>query len=194
MEQNKFKLSSEVLAQLRYMRQYMNLAAEDVSVELGKSKAWLGQIERGKLLSIKKNDLIKLLEMYTVYSEEEIVSDGVLDNFIETGFALKNAPESKDWYEEVELIESYFYNYLNRCESDKDRNEKLIYIHALLRCLERYPESTSSFIQIFSTLEEIFDCYIDLTHDQYFLKALSLRQKLDHILKEELDTVLELVK
>ena len=187
MEQKKFKLSEEVQTQLRLMRQHLNLAAEDVSTDLGKSKAWLGQIERGKLLSIKREDLVNLLLMYTTYSEHEILNKGVLENFVSTGIATLNTHEAYDWYEDVEAIKSYFFDYLRDTSSKDELESKLIYIRCMLRCLEAYPGATALFFQNFFLFENILDNYKDLSQDQYLNKVASLHRKLENILQEEYD-------
>ena len=69
MENNKIVLADESRIKLRFIRQQLNLSAENVAVEIGKSKAWLGQIERGKLHSIKTNNLIELLNIYKNHTE-----------------------------------------------------------------------------------------------------------------------------
>lgn len=61
---NKFILNNEIRSQLRSMRKKSKLTIEEVSAKLGKSRAWLGQIERGDLKGIKKEDLIKLTTLY----------------------------------------------------------------------------------------------------------------------------------
>ena len=57
-------------------------SAEEVSEMLNHHKSWLGQIERGRLVSIKEEDLIKLLSILLDTSEDEIVSNDCVDNFI----------------------------------------------------------------------------------------------------------------
>ena len=82
MKQTKYKLPDFVRGYLRKMRKDMQLSAEDISVELGYSKAWLGQIERGKLHSIKEADLVKLLLIYLPdKTEDDIIEKGILENF-----------------------------------------------------------------------------------------------------------------
>ena len=186
MEPKKYKLSPDVRTQLRFLRQQNNLAAEDVSVELGKSKAWLAQIERGKLFTIKKADLIELLKMYTNYSEYEILHNGVLENFVQTGFALESAPQSKEWYDEIEIIKDYFYHYLNNCSDDSERSVQIAYIHALLRCMHDYPGAISLIFENIITLESILENYSSLSHDKYLSRVSSLTKKLSTILNSEL--------
>lgn len=185
MEQKKYTLSVDIRTQLRFMRQSLNLSAEDVSVELGKSKAWLGQIERGKLLSIKREDLVELLVTYTNYNHNEILYDGVLDNFVTTGFALPDAPEDHDWYEEVDLIKDYFYGYLKNCTSDDERETKLEPIHSMLHCLSNYPGVTTLFFQNFILLENILNNYTSLKQDEYFQRVSALTQKINSLLNDE---------
>ena len=96
MKQNSYLLTSVSRTQLRSMRKSKGFSAENVSVEIGKSKAWLGQIERGKLLSIKKDDLIKLLLIYTNYDKDIISSNGILENFIQSGCIINLNGITKD--------------------------------------------------------------------------------------------------
>ena len=96
MKQNSYLLTSVSRTQLRSMRKSKGFSAENVSVEIGKSKAWLGQIERGKLLSIKKDDLIKLLLIYTNYDKDIISSNGILENFIQSGCIINLDRITKD--------------------------------------------------------------------------------------------------
>ena len=90
MKQNKYILSTRNRNTLRFMRKEKGLAAEDISKQLGKSQAWLGQIERGKVQSINKDNLVKLLSIYTDCNEHEVVN---IENFISTGYAEKNETE-----------------------------------------------------------------------------------------------------
>ena len=64
MNVNKIRLTEEQRERLREIRKNSHKAAEDISVQLGYSKAWLGQIERGKLQTIKKDDLQKLADIF----------------------------------------------------------------------------------------------------------------------------------
>lgn len=186
MEQKKYKLTPDVRTQLRFLRQQSNLAAEDVSVELGKSKAWLAQIERGKLFSIKRNDLLELLKMYTEFSEYDIIHNGVLENFVQTGFAVESAPESKEWYDEIEIIKDYFYHYLNDCGNDNERLVQISYVNALLRCMNDYPGAISLMFENIITLETILENYSSLSHDKYLSKVSSLTKKLSTVLNKAL--------
>lgn len=55
-------------------------SAEEVSEMLGHHKSWLGQIERGRLVSIKQEDLINLLSILLDLPKEKI-SDDMLEKF-----------------------------------------------------------------------------------------------------------------
>lgn len=55
---------------LRVKRKECGYSAENVSIEMGKSKAWLGQIERGKLKTITMEDYKKLEKIYSNINEE----------------------------------------------------------------------------------------------------------------------------
>lgn len=57
-------------------------SAEEVSEMLGHHKSWLGQIERGRLVSIKDTDLTKLLSILLDIPEDKIASGDYIDNFI----------------------------------------------------------------------------------------------------------------
>lgn len=56
-------------------------SAEEVSEMIGHHKSWLGQIERGRLVSIKQEDLSSLLSIILDIPKEEITED-LLENFI----------------------------------------------------------------------------------------------------------------
>lgn len=80
MSSNKIKLTDDQRKRLRELRKKANKAAEDVSVELGYSKAWLGQIERGKFQTIKQDDLLKLM---TMFEEEEKIPPMTVTEILE---------------------------------------------------------------------------------------------------------------
>ena len=61
----KYELSKLSCLKLKNMRKETKLSIEEVSLMIGKSKDWLGQIERGKLQSIKKDDLMQLFMIYS---------------------------------------------------------------------------------------------------------------------------------
>lgn len=80
MSQNKIRLTDEQRIKLRELRKKSKKAAEDVSVELGYSKAWLGQVERGKFQTIKQDDLLKLMAMF---EEEEKIPPMTVTEILE---------------------------------------------------------------------------------------------------------------
>lgn len=59
----KYTLNDNHREFLRKLRNSRQLSAEEVSEKLDHHKSWLGQIERGRLASIKKDDLDKLLSI-----------------------------------------------------------------------------------------------------------------------------------
>ena len=91
---NKITLTDIQRQALRTARKAANIAAEDLSVEMKYSKAWLGQLERGKFQTIKNDDLMYLLLRYTECSKYDVVSTGIWSNFLENGIieAKKQSP------------------------------------------------------------------------------------------------------
>ena len=57
-------------------------SAEEVSEMLGHHKSWLGQIERGRLVSIKEDDLTTLLSILLDVPKDELIAKDCLNNFI----------------------------------------------------------------------------------------------------------------
>jgi transcriptional regulator with XRE-family HTH domain len=184
MEQLKYNLTPTIKNELRFLRQKRHLAAEDVSIELGKSKAWLGQIERGKLLSIKKDDLIKLLLIYTNFTEHEIVYEGVLENFLEFGKALPHTLKSDSIYVKMGF-ESTFDIFMNNFNSENEREIILEYFEKFLYLMQHYPGVTSSFFRMIPKLLYMIENYSTLSKDKFFSKTSTLMNRIEKIILEE---------
>ena len=66
----KYELGSEHLSYIRKRRKDLKIPAESLSEQIGKSKSWLSQLERGVFRSIKKTDYVNLLRvLYAPYPE-----------------------------------------------------------------------------------------------------------------------------
>lgn len=187
---NKFELNEKSRKELRTMRKKSKLTIEEVSAKLGKSRAWLGQIERGDLKTIQKNDLVELFKLYTDYPEEQIRYTDIIDNFIEEGILYTECPEAYNWYEEINFITNYFFEYFDKSASDEEVSDKLIYIHSLLRCLKDHSGATTLFLENFPLLERIFENYDELPADQYLSRFMKLTKKIQAILQEEINSTL----
>lgn len=189
MEQKKYILREKTRTQLQYLRKETKLTIEEVSLMIGKSKDWLGQIERGKLQGIKKEDLIKLLLIYTDYTKEELIYDGIVENFIKTGIAFSDKPEAYNWHEEVRWLTDRFFFYLDESTSDEDLYSRLADIHSLERCLEHFPGAMVLYFEHFKTILKILEGYKTLKGDQQILRFTRLMNKISTILTEELDNI-----
>lgn len=104
MDKDKYRLSKEQREKLRKIRKEKHLAAEDVSVELGYSKAWLGQIERGKLQTIKQEELAKLIALYTDNEYKSNEMGKICEQFLKTGDVVLPKRERMTITEILEVI------------------------------------------------------------------------------------------
>lgn len=77
---------------LKTKRQALCLSAETVSEKLNHHKSWLGQIERGRLNSIKKDDFIKLLSILWHLPEEMIEQTNAVEQFYNNTLVTKKTP------------------------------------------------------------------------------------------------------
>ena len=83
----KYKLSDSQRDFIRHKRRESCISAEIFSEKyLRKSKAWLGQIERGKLLTIKETDLITILSVFYDISKDTVINSGMVNNFEKCNF------------------------------------------------------------------------------------------------------------
>ena len=188
MEQTKYFLSEECRTQLRFLRQGVKMAAEDVSVALDHSKAWLGQIERGKLQSIKKKDLVRLLSIYTSTPEEEIESERTLENFLATGFAV---PLLNDWYTKIDELD--FTNALYRVIKDIDDEfeKEFLFdnIEAFRVCLEKFPGVMVPLLNHAESLFYILYKYSELSPNKFLRKTKTFSSKIAVLLDQEISQI-----
>jgi transcriptional regulator with XRE-family HTH domain len=94
MSDDKIKLTYGMREYLRTLRNKNGIIAEDLSERIGKSQAWLAQIENGRLATIRQDDLKKILdildssidefETYFNNLSDEQVSDDEEINFTRT--------------------------------------------------------------------------------------------------------------
>ena len=77
----KYTLNDKHRELLRKMRNFRGLSAEEVSEKINHHKSWLGQIERGRLASIKKDDLDKLLSILLDNPLSSIIEFNSSDSF-----------------------------------------------------------------------------------------------------------------
>lgn len=182
MEQKKYKLTNINRNSLRLMRKEQKLAAEDVSTRIGKSKAWLGQIERGKLQSIKKDDLSELLSIYysnttTTITKEDIISKGFLDEFLNSG--LPSQEQDKLYSELCDINFAYlFYNCIEQAPTLREKEEIMEQIKFLSYCLETYPDAMNTIIFNSETLFYTLYFYSFVSNDTFCTKAKSFASKL----------------
>ena len=83
--ETKIRLTDDQRSKLREFRKNSCFAAEDISTELGFSKTWLGQIECGKIKTIKYNDLVRLINLITGNKIESDEAKEIHKQFLETG-------------------------------------------------------------------------------------------------------------
>lgn len=98
---HKIILTDKQRLQLRTMRKKSKLTIEEVSAKLGKSRAWLGQIERGDLKGIKKEDLSQLMILYEQNLNELVTANKwiytsewghFIDSNSELGYSYQEVP------------------------------------------------------------------------------------------------------
>ncbi|MBQ4264805.1 MAG: helix-turn-helix transcriptional regulator [Clostridia bacterium] len=73
---NKVVLDGRHFSLIRKMRESLKESVESVSRAIGKSPAWVGQLERGRFASIKRDTLVELLKV--LYRNEREKSDNEL--------------------------------------------------------------------------------------------------------------------
>lgn len=186
MKQNKYILSTHVRNQLRVLRKNKCLSAENVSMELGKSKAWIEQIERGKIQSIKQDDLVKLLTIYTNFNNNEILQNGILVNFLYKGVISVEKPIKATDYFDMEEVIKIVQKYITFCKFHKE--ECIEELHTMLRCMNMYSAHTNAYLSNFTLLEQICQrSNLVLSDEEYIYRTFVLNKKIENILKEELE-------
>ncbi len=185
MDDKKYKLTETNRENLRLLRKKRNLAAEDVSVELGKSKAWLGQIERGKLQSIKYSDLVKLMALYFPdWSPEDLKTNGVIQNYLNYGLPLETTDEHYAKLNELDFTNTFF-KCIEHSIAYEEKEKIFDGIKNLLDCIYDYPSVMSSFMLQIHSLHIVLDNYSYLPADQFFSCINSLLSKTTQILEDE---------
>ena len=113
----KYKLSDKQRNQLRLMRTEQNLSAENVSSELlHKSKGWLAMLERGRIANVKETDLIKLLSVLHGKTEDEILSQGILEKFLNINgqSSLSKWFQDNRWDNWVQYNDDELFSFINK--------------------------------------------------------------------------------
>lgn len=185
MNNEKYKLTDINREHLRLIRKQRKLAAEDVSVELGFSKAWLGQIERGKLQTIKYHDLAKLMAIYfPEWSAEKLKTNGVIQNYLDYGLPLETMDEHLSKLDNLDFT-NIFYKCIEHSVTYEEREKTFNGIQNLLDCIHDYPGVMSSFLLQVHSLHIILDNYSYLPSDQFYRCVNALITKTTHFLNEE---------
>lgn len=78
----KYHLYDRHRSLLKEWRVEKELSAEKVSEMLGHHKSWLGQIERGRLVSIKEDDLLNLLSILLTEPIDELIQGDCVEKFV----------------------------------------------------------------------------------------------------------------
>lgn len=122
----KYKLSKLSCIKLKNMRKETKLTIEEVSLMIGKSKDWLGQIERGKLQGIKKDDLMKLFMIYSkidnTYSTDDLLP--MFQNFVDGLSEINNYDKTP---ENISIISKITHHYEVKVFVETVLNELFIY-------------------------------------------------------------------
>lgn len=187
MQKEKHRLSNMNRTQLRKLRKGCRLAAEDISLELGYSKAWLGQLERGDLKTAKKKDLAYLLARYyplRCKNIEYVISSGILQNFLEYGIIIESAD---DQYIELSKKEytDIFYKCIEQSITDEKKDQMLSQINAFLNCVNEFPNVMSLLLSNSETLYNILSRYSELSNDQFLSVVNDFTSKLNNIIQTE---------
>lgn len=185
MKRDKYILTEINRKDLRALRKKYNLAAEDVSVELGYSKAWLGQIERGKLQTIKQDDLAKLLSLYCpIWNPEEIINKEVLTNFLACGMLIESMDNYLSELHEISFPD-IFYKCIEPLATQNLKEDSFKAISAFIYCINEFPSTMNTFLSKSFILQMILENYSILPADLYLSNIHSFFQKLSNLLDEE---------
>lgn len=108
----KYKLLDSQRNFLRERRKIKHISAENLSAQLGKSKAWLGQIERGKLFSIKETSLVDLLSILYDVPKSAVINNSILINFLNCNFLNQNEINKEEaLLEEIKELQEENYQF-----------------------------------------------------------------------------------
>lgn len=192
MQIEKFKLNDINRGYLRSLRKDRNMAAEDVSIELGRSKAWLGQIERGLVQTVKKYDLARIMAIYCPeYTPEDIISKGILNNYLNYGFLVEDMDEYLASLQNLDFA-NILYKCINPLQTSSEKDKTYQDIEYLLKCFNDYPGATTSMLTNARLILFILDNYALLPPDQFFSNFNSFNNKLSNLIREELNRSEEL--
>ena len=187
MKKEKYILTEINRKELRSLRKNCGIAAEDVSVELGYSKAWLGQIERGKLQTIKQDDLAKILSLYCPeWTPEEIIKKDIINNFLKYNFLVESMDEYLGKLRELDIAD-YFFKCIDQLSMDEEKANTYKDIEYFMYCLYNYPGSMTTFLSNVPLFSFILDNYSILPPDQFLSNVNAFTKKLTNLLREEHD-------
>lgn len=166
---------------LKELRKMKKIGAEELSTYIGHHKSWLGQIERGRLQSIKTNDLIALLSALTNYSQEAIINNGILVNFIEHGQI--SVDTNLDIKGEIDEMTCRLHSYL---DSHPDSIDDVLFdLNHFFICLSNYSGVMRLLLSQSSNLQEILDNYSSLSPDEYFSYTSNFINSIKSLINDE---------
>ncbi len=188
MQIDKVNLTDINRGYLRKLRKDSKRAAEDVSVELGYSKAWLGQIERGLTKTVKRYDLARVMCVYCPeYTPSQILSTGLLDNYMNYGLLVENMNAYLAELREINFAD-IFYKCIDQVSPKDEKDESFNSINTLANCIDTFPGAMNTLLSQSSILQMILENYSVLPPDMYLSNINSFSRKLTDLLEEELNS------
>lgn len=138
---DRFSLTEEHCNHIKKRREDIKKSAQAISKLIGKSPAWLGQLERGRTESINEKDLVNLLALLHQTSKEEIQYGGLLEKFKtltfdETPISWIESSEFDDYKATTEISICQRINYLldeinRKISCDANHREKYAFLKSL---------------------------------------------------------------
>lgn len=174
----KYTLNDNHREFLRKLRNSRQLSAEEVSEKLNHHKSWLGQIERGRLASIKKDDLDRLLSILLDNPLSLIKESNASDSFYTSSFEPQEVDNNilhklSDTIDEIlptklNSTSSYIKNKMKQitnifCEEQKSTESQFINTMMGLGQFHRNVAENSNYSLLFLSfpLDDIFRKYKD---------------------------------
>lgn len=144
----KYRLNEIQRAKIREKRKEQKISAETLSERINKSKAWIGQIERGRLSTIKEDDLINLLSVLYEMPTKAINKD-FLNAFLNEDI---NILDNASWFDN-----EYFdlWKYCKNYNFDSLIRKSFKTIEHKLTILCKEPNKAKEKFIIWKTLNEL---------------------------------------
>ena len=119
------------------------------------------------------------------YTPSQIISTGLLDNYLNYGLLVENANAYLSELREINLADIY-YKCIDLSSSKEEKDNTFDEIISFNNCINNFPGAMNTLLSQSSILQIILENYSILPPDLYFSNINAFFRKLSNLLNEEL--------